>query len=207
MAENKKIKFDANISPNENKSDEINQELKKFMGRITTVQSNTKIIISNNEKLKKLKEELPISIGDRQKIVSNTISGTIEENIILQDKVKNAIQQNFDEFIKDLDLNSNVLEQEKRIARNLHGSTVKHFQDVVVDFQSIESDIKGINQAMIIRSAEIAMNRKLNKDEQETIINNPQVICSIILDGPKVHGSQTSWGSSCKTSKCCQRFR
>ena len=176
MAESKRIKYDYDLISTDGKSEEINPELKKFMSKVSTTQTNTKIILTNNEKLRQLKEELPTSIGERQKSISDTLSNITEENIILQEKIKNSISQNYDEFVKDLDVNSNILEQEKRIARNLHGATVKHFQDAMLDFQSIESDIKGVNQAMIVRSAEIAMSRKLSKEEQENIVNNPSVL-------------------------------
>jgi len=47
-------------------------------------------------------------------------------------------------YLKEIESNPDLLEQEKRIITNLHGSLIKHFQDVVSEYQIVQSDIKNI---------------------------------------------------------------
>ena len=89
---------------------------------------------------------------------------------------------NYVNFITDIEDNGNLSPQEKRISKNLHGATVKNFQDVMIQFQSLESELKSINENMIIRSAEIASGKKLTNEEKKEIVMNPEVAQKMIQD-------------------------
>lgn len=56
---------------------------------------------------------------------------------------------------------------------------MKHFQEVMLEFQSIESELKSSNQSMILRSAEIALSRPLTKEEEQNILAHPEVIIEV----------------------------
>lgn len=140
-----------------------------------------KTLQQNNIYLRKLREGLVTAVSAEDKNRFNEkIQAIIAESSQVQSTVKQRLEENFTSFIKDLDLNSNLLEQEKRIARNLHGSTVKHFQDLMLEFQSLESDLKSTNEGMILRTAEIALSRKLSKEEEMNIVQNPDQVQEMI---------------------------
>lgn len=79
-------------------------------------------------------------------------------------------------FVKDISISTNTPDQEKRIISNLHGTLVKLFQESVTDFQAAQGELKSMKQNIIVRNAEIVMNRKLENDEKEQIVNDPQII-------------------------------
>ena len=135
----------------------------------------------NNVYLRKLREGLisAVSAEDKNRF-NDKIQSIIEESSQIQKVVKQSLEENFTSFIKELDVNQNILEQEKRISRNLHGSAVKQFQDLMLEFQSLESDLKSTNEGMILRSAEIALSRKLTKEEQMNILEKPDMVQSMI---------------------------
>ena len=45
----------------------------------------------------------------------------------------------------------------------------------MIQFQSLESELKSINERMIIRSAEIASGKKLTDEEKKEIVLNPEM--------------------------------
>lgn len=94
-----------------------------------------------------------------------------------------TLERLYSDFIKDLNDNTNLYEQEKRISKNLHGAAVKHFQEVMFEFQSIESELKSSNQSMILRSAEIALSRPLTKEEEQNFLAHPEVNIMLIIIG------------------------
>ena len=100
------------------------------------------------------------SSEDRNK-VNAVIQQIITQNTENQSKIKKTLEENYFNFINDIDDNNNLYPQERRISKNLHGATVKNFQDAMIQFQSLESELKSINERMIIRSAEIASGKKL----------------------------------------------
>ncbi|MCQ2820389.1 MAG: hypothetical protein MJ252_24250 [archaeon] len=65
---------------------------------------------------------------------------------------------------------------EKRIKQNLFKSLVKKYQDAAMNFQEVQSSVKSLMQNNIIRTAEIALDRKLNEQEKHDIINDPQTV-------------------------------
>ena len=137
-------------------------------------------MILTTEKQKKIKN-IWIKIEDKNKY-NLKISSIIEESSQIQSEIKTTLENNFKTFIKDLDINTNLFEQEKRISRNLHGATVKNFQNIILVFQSLESELKSTNEGMIIRSAEIAMNRQLTIEEKQNIIESPEIAQKLIED-------------------------
>jgi hypothetical protein len=68
-----------------------------------------------------------------------------------------------------------ISEAEKRIFRNLQGSLYKQFQDTLGDFQIEQNEIKMIKEEKTIRDAELYMDRKLNQNEREEVLHNPNV--------------------------------
>ena len=151
-----------------NEKEKENIELQNFIKSTREIQSKIKILKTNNDNLRSLKSLLIQSVAAEDKSKYNMkISSIIEESANIQKEIKTTLENNFKTFIKDLDINTNLFEQEKRISRNLHGATVKNFQDIMLEFQSLESDLKSTNEGMIIRSAEIVINRQLTREEKK----------------------------------------
>ena len=158
-----------------------NIELQNFIKSTREIQSKIKILKTNNDNLRSLKTLLIQSVAAEDKSKYNMkISSIIEESSNIQKEIKTTLENNFKTFIKDLDINTNLFEQEKRISRNLHGATVKNFQDIMLEFQSLESDLKSTNEGMIIRSAEIVINRQLTREEKKNIIESPEIAQKLI---------------------------
>ena len=158
-----------------------NIELQNFIKSTREIQSKIKILKTNNDNLRSLKTLLMQSVTSEDKSKYNMkISSIIEESSNIQKEIKTTLENNFKTFIKDLDINTNLFEQEKRISRNLHGATVKNFQDIMLEFQSLESDLKSTNEGMIIRSAEIVINRQLTREEKKNIIESPEIAQKLI---------------------------
>ena len=158
-----------------------NIELQNFIKSTREIQSKIKILKTNSDNLRSLKTLLMQSVTSEDKSKYNMkISSIIEESSNIQKEIKTTLENNFKTFIKDLDINTNLFEQEKRISRNLHGATVKNFQDIMLEFQSLESDLKSTNEGMIIRSAEIVINRQLTREEKKNIIESPEIAQKLI---------------------------
>ena len=164
-----------------NEKEKENIELQNFIKSTREIQSKIKILKTNNDNLRSLKSLLIQSVAAEDKSKYNMkISSIIEESSNIQKEIKTTLENNFKTFIKDLDINTNLFEQEKRISRNLHGATVKNFQDVMLEFQSLESELKSTNEGMIIRSAEIVMNRQLSREEKKNLIESPEIAQKLI---------------------------
>lgn len=149
----------------------------------TTKENRQKMmnIAKNNYTLKKYREGLINSVSaDDKKKFNEKIKVLIEENTQYQNEVNTSLQTTYNEFIEGLSNDANIIEQEKRICRNLHSSGVKHFQELMSEFQALESDLKSTNEAMILRSAEIALSRKLTPEEQMNIIQKPEIVQDMI---------------------------
>ena len=140
----------------------INIELQNFIKNNGEAQKLINLLKENNLILKKQKEILINSVSSEDKNKINAIiQNVISQNSQHQSKIKVILLDNYVNFITDIEDNGNLSPQEKRISKNLHGATVKNFQDVMIQFQSLESELKSINENMIIRSAEIASGKKL----------------------------------------------
>jgi hypothetical protein len=103
----------------------------------------------------------------------------ISENLQLQQKTQVLIQSN-SQFIKELEVNPEIVEQERRNINNLNGSLIKHFQEVIMDYQQVQNELKSFKQGMIIRNAEIILNRKLDQFEKEDIVHDPKRIQELL---------------------------
>ncbi len=160
-----------------------NIELQNFIKYNAEAQKMINIIKSNNTKLQMQKELLlnSFSTEDKNK-VNAIIQQIINQNTEYQSKIKKTLEENYVNFISDIDENRNLYPQERRISKNLHGATVKNFQDVMVQFQSLEAELKSINERMIIRSAEIASGKKLTDEEKKEIVMNPEMAQKMIQD-------------------------
>lgn len=122
----------------------------------------------------------------------------INESIMLQQKAKILIDDlkitidNFkqnDKVIFKIKIFLNLkkgLEQEKRILNNLYSAIIKVFQEKVLVYQTAQADLKNFKKNLILRQAEIIINRKLTEGEIENVVSNPQVK-HIILKSKKDH--------------------
>ena len=161
----------------------VNIELQNFIKSNGEAQTMINVIKSNNMILQRQKELLMNSFSseDRNK-VNAVIQQIITQNTENQSKIKKILEENYFNFINDIDDNNNLYPQERRISKNLHGATVKNFQDAMIQFQSLESELKSINERMIIRSAEIASGKKLKEEEKKEIVMNPETAQKMIQD-------------------------
>jgi hypothetical protein len=98
----------------------------------------------------------------------------VNDALLIQQKGKIVVDE-LQKISKEICENSPCLEQEKRIIKNIHGSLIKSFQDAVLDFQSTQTEIVRAKQEAVIRETEIYMNRKLEKDERDIVLNDPGV--------------------------------
>ena len=177
----KGLNFDEKYLKEENVR--VNIELQNFIKNNGEAQKMINIIKSNNITLQKQKEALvnSISAEDRNRL-NLIIQQMISENTEYQTKVKKILDENYVNFISDIQDNGNLYPQERRISKNLHGSTVKNFKDAMIQFQSLESELKSINERMIIRSAEIASGKKFTDEEKQEIVMNPEMAQKMIQD-------------------------
>ena len=160
-----------------------NLELKEFINKNKECQIQIKELKKNNNNLRKLKEDLTINVSNEDKTrINSRIQEIIENSSESQSNIKRILEENYANFIKSLDSNRNLLEQERRISRNLHGSTVKNFQDVMLEFQSLESELKSTNENMILRSAELALGKNLSPEEKVNIIQNPEMAQKMVQE-------------------------
>ena len=161
----------------------VNIELQNFIKSNGEAQTMINVIKSNNMILQRQKELLMNSFSseDRNK-VNAVIQQIITQNTENQSKIKKILEENYFNFINDIDDNNNLYPQERRISKNLHGATVKNFQDVMIQFQSLEAELKSINERMIIRSAEIATGKQFTDEEKKEIVMNPEMAQKMIQD-------------------------
>ena len=173
--------FDEKLLKDENVR--INIQLQDFIRKNSEAQSTIKLLKENNNNLKKQKQILinSVSSDDRKKI-NEIIQEIIAQNSQHQSKIKKILEDNYINFINDIDSNANLSSQERRISKNLHGATLKNFQDIMIEFQSLESELKSINENMIIRNAEIASGKKLTNEEKKEIIMNPEMAQKMIQE-------------------------
>ena len=161
----------------------VNIELQNFIKNNGEAQKLINILKENNKTLKKQKEVLINSVSSEDKNKVNAIiQQIISQNSQHQSKIKNILEENYNNFISDIEDNGNLSPQERRISKNLHGATVKNFQDIMIQFQSLESELKSINENMIIRSAEIASGKKLSNEEKKEIVMNPEMAQKMIQE-------------------------
>jgi hypothetical protein len=103
------------------------------------------------------------------------IDRIIDNSCLIQQKMKIVIESN-NQYVKEAENNQMLLEQEKRIINNLHGSMIKNYQEIVSEYQTASNEIKVNKQNKTLRNAEIVIGRKLQPNEKENIINDPKLI-------------------------------
>ena len=180
----KGFNFDENYLKEENVENvKVNIGLQNFIKNNSEAQKMINIIKSNNIKLQNQKKLLVNSISpeDRSKL-NLIIQQIISENTQYQSKVKKILDENYVNFISDIQDNGNLYPHECRISKNLHGSTVKNFKNAMIQFQSVESELKSINENMIIRSAEFASGKKFTDEEKKELVMNPEMAQKMIQD-------------------------
>ena len=180
----KGFNFDENYLKEENVENvKVNIGLQNFIKNNSEAQKMINKIKSNNIKLQKQKKLLVNSISpeDRNKL-NLIIQQIISENTQYQSKVKKILDENYVNFISDIQDNGNLYPHERRISKNLHGSTVKNFKNAMIQFQTVESELKSINENMIIRSAEFASGKKFTDEEKKEIVMNPEMAQKMIQD-------------------------
>ena len=180
----KGFNFDENYLKEENVENvKVNIGLQNFIKNNSEAQKMINIIKSNNIKLQRQKKLLVNSISpeDRNKL-NLIIQQIISENTQYQSKIKKLLDENYVNFISDIQDNGNLYPQERRISKNLHGSTVKNFKNAMIQFQSVESELKSINENMIIRSAEFASGKKFTDEEKKELVMNPEMAQKMIQD-------------------------
>ena len=180
----KGFNFDENYLKEENVENvKVNIGLQNFIKNNSEAQKMINIIKSNNIKLQKQKKLLVNSISpeDRSKL-NLIIQQIISENTQYQSKIKKILDENYVNFISDIQDNGNLYPHERRISKNLHGSTVKNFKNAMIQFQSVESELKSINENMIIRSAEFASGKKFTDEEKKELVMNPEMAQKMIQD-------------------------
>ena len=161
----------------------VNIELQNFIKNNGEAQKMINIIKSNNITLQKQKDVLINSLSSEDRnSVNLVIQQVITKNSEYQNKIKTILRENYVNFISEIDDNINLYPQERRISKNLHGSTVKNFQDTMIQFQSLEAELKSINERMIIRSAEIATGKQFTDEEKKEIVMNPEMAQKMIQD-------------------------
>lgn len=170
----------------------VNVELQHFIQQNKEAQKLIKELQKNNNSLRELKKALVSAVSaEDKKYINQQITEIITSSSQLQGQVKNILTENSTNFIQDINDNANLLEQEKRISKNLHGATVKNFQDTMYDFQNIESDLKTTNENMILQSAKITLGRPLTDEERVEILENPEMVQKMMQDklGGQAHSS------------------
>ena len=53
---------------------------------------------------------------------------------------------------------------------------IKQYEDAITKFQTIEREIQHILQTRVIRDAEIILNKKLDPEEIESVLNHPEQV-------------------------------
>lgn len=162
------------------RDNENNKEINKFMAKVSLTNGYLKNMNQIIIQLEKIKSELNNAVSDKEKEFSSQTSFLITKFIEQQQLTKHIIDENTD-FIKENEKSSFLLEQEKRIVSNLHGSLIKNFQETVNKFQILQNSVRHIKQSMTVREAEIWMGRDLNATEKENVLNDPTVLYMLIF--------------------------
>lgn len=58
----------------------------------------------------------------------------------------------------------------------MSGSLIKQYENACTKFQTVEREIQKILQTRVIRDAEIILNKKLDPDEIDSVLNHPEQV-------------------------------
>lgn len=165
------------LTPPTDEGDDEDNRINEFSSKIAEAQSNIKFIDLKNDQLLEAKGEVENATGNEQQTaVSEKINRIVDEVQGRQNKMKTTIDE-LDEMVKaakedDKDGNKT----ETRVKQNLFGAMIKKYQSTCLRFQTLESEIKSIMQTKIVRSAEIALGRRLEDQEKIEVLNEPQTV-------------------------------
>lgn len=149
----------------------------EFSSKIAEAQSIIKFIDFKNDELLQSKQDVEnATSNEQQNEISNKINKISNDITSRQSQMKILIEALDGMVTESKELGNNQNTQDLRIKQNLFGSMTKRYQKACLRFQTIESEIKTIMQTKIIRSAEIALGRKLEDNERVEVLNEPQTV-------------------------------
>ena len=168
--------FDIN-PPEETIEEKIDASMEEFSRQIASAQAIIKFIDFKNDELLQAKQEVENATSNEQQTEISTRINKISNDITSRQTEMKTLIEALDKMVTDTketetDKNSTDI----RIKQNLFGSTTKRYQKVCLRFQTLESEIKTIMQTKIIRSAEIALGRKLEDNERIEVLNEPSTV-------------------------------
>ena len=113
----------------------------------------------------------------------------VNDNIIqsrnIMDKIIKTLKGKFDnskEEDDDEDKKKEKDETDLRIQKNLFDAMIKKYQNVINRYHNIETNIKSEKEQKLIREAEIVINRDLNEEEKQNLIENPNYLQDMYKD-------------------------
>lgn len=75
---------------------------------------------------------------------------------------------------------------------NLFNSIIKKFEDVVTKYNNLNFDISENTKDLIIRDAETVLRKKLNDDEKENLLANPNEVIQTQMKSRLLDNAHTS---------------
>ena len=157
-----------------------NIPISEFTNLINSGSNQIKYIESQTNKLISINNKLIYCSKDEQKglyqqiyYVTDNISQSrnkINQIIkILKEELDSSSEGNHDKKVKKE-------ETELRIEENLFYSMIRTYRNVMSIYQNIEKKIKNVKETKLVREAEIFLNRDLNEEEKNYLIENPQYL-------------------------------
>lgn len=120
--------------------------------------------------------------------LTDKVDSLLTQSSNIQAKVKYLLEQlqaalkadnNVDNVNQPIVATNPAPSPEMRIKQNLYGSLIRQFEDACGRYQLVQTEIKNIMQNKIVRDAEIVLNKRLDPEEKQSIIENPQQIQKI----------------------------
>ena len=75
---------------------------------------------------------------------------------------------------------------------NLFNSIIKKFEDVVTKYNNLNFDISENTKDLIVRDAEMVLRKKLNEDEKENLLANPNEVIQTQMKSRLLDNAHTS---------------
>ena len=75
---------------------------------------------------------------------------------------------------------------------NLFNSIIKKFEDVVTKYNNLNFDISENTKDLIVRDAETVLRKKLNDDEKENLLANPNEVIQTQMKSRLLDNAHTS---------------
>ena len=161
-------------------TDEIiieDKEFREFVIKINAVQQYLK---SFNIAVKGIKKSrLSLVKCSNNKEISDTkkdITTRIDSCKEIQEEIKSIIQSN-DPFVKQTKIDEKYY---SRIVANLYGACLKKFEKLAEGFTEEQNNYSTYIRESIIRDAEIVLEKKFNDNEKDQILENPDMVQSLL---------------------------